>query len=157
MAENKKSFILYADWLEPITKLSNEDAGKLLKCILEFVNNENYDVKDTFRDLFDAICEQIVYEWSKFNPKTKKYHWNYQDGISPENRIIRNSQKMQFWRNAVFNRDGYKCQKCNQIGGELNAHHIKRFAKYPELRFDVSNGITLCVNCHINEHKNGKL
>ena len=60
---------------------------------------------------------------------------------------------MKAWRKAVFERDSYKCQKCGKIGGKLNAHHIKPFSLYPDLRFDIDNGITLCKECHIELHK----
>lgn len=52
------------------------------------------------------------------------------------------------WRTAVYKRDNYTCQMCDVRGGTLNAHHIKGWAKYPHLRFVVSNGITLCEGCH---------
>lgn len=153
MAKDKNGFILYKTWLEPISKLSKSDAGKLFLAILEFVNDIEPKIEESFEDLYLAITEQIVYEWSKFNPKTNKYHWNYKGGITPENHIIRNSKEIKYWRKQVFERDNYTCQHCNQKGGVLNAHHIKQFAHFPELRFEVSNGITLCKECHINEHK----
>ena len=53
------------------------------------------------------------------------------------------------WREAVFKRDDYTCQNCGKRGGKLNADHIKLFALFPELRFKVSNGRTLCnAPCH---------
>jgi len=55
------------------------------------------------------------------------------------------------WRNAVFTRDAYTCQECFQPG-ILNAHHIKSWADNPDLRLDVSNGITLCMTCHAVKH-----
>ena len=61
---------------------------------------------------------------------------------------LRNCLEYRNWRKAVFERDSYTCQECGQVGGKLNADHIKRFAHYPELRFEVSNGRTLCENCH---------
>lgn len=65
----------------------------------------------------------------------------------------RNSPKYREWRTSVFERDCYTCQHCGQVGGELNAHHIKPFAKYKSLRYEISNGITLCIECHRNEHR----
>ena len=68
----------------------------------------------------------------------------------------RNLPEYKQWRLSVFERDDYTCQKCNCRGEKLNAHHIKGFARFPELRYEISNGITLCVGCHKMEHKNGR-
>lgn len=57
------------------------------------------------------------------------------------------------WRTQVFERDEYTCAICGQVGGRLNAHHIKPFKDYPQFRFDVNNGITLCEECHKRVHR----
>lgn len=62
---------------------------------------------------------------------------------------IRNSLVYRVWRKGVFERDNYTCQICGNIGGKLNADHIKRFSDYPNLRLELSNGRTLCVPCHL--------
>lgn len=80
-------------------------------------------------------------------------HYNWKGGIRSTNQKARASAEYNDWRLRVFQRDGFKCQSCEQIGGGLNAHHILSFAKHPLLRFDVSNGITLCKSCHRNLHQ----
>ncbi|MBM4401577.1 MAG: HNH endonuclease [Crenarchaeota archaeon] len=52
------------------------------------------------------------------------------------------------WRIAVFEKDNYTCQECGKRGGELQADHVKPWADYPELRFDLDNGQCLCKGCH---------
>jgi 5-methylcytosine-specific restriction endonuclease McrA len=52
------------------------------------------------------------------------------------------------WRKTVFERDDYTCQHCQQRGGALQAHHIRSWSKYPDLRYEVENGVTLCIACH---------
>ena len=73
---------------------------------------------------------------------------NWKGGVTPINRIIRHSSSFRLWREAVFKRDNWTCQECRRRGGELHPHHIKPFAFFPELRFAINNGVTLCKECH---------
>lgn len=89
------------------------------------------------------------------SPKTPRgaKHYAYSHGKRQRNLDDRRSHLYREWRAAVFERDGYKCQECGDSrGGNLRAHHIQPFAKHPERRFDVANGITLCHPCHELKH-----
>ena len=54
------------------------------------------------------------------------------------------------WRKKVLNRDSYKCQMpgCKRKGRRMQVHHIQKWSTASSLRFEVSNGITLCWDCH---------
>jgi len=82
-------------------------------------------------------------------------HWNWKGGIASENSRMRNSSLRKDWTKAVFKRDHFTCKKCNRHGQktEMVAHHIIPWSKSIDLRFDVSNGITLCRPCHCAFHK----
>lgn len=77
---------------------------------------------------------------------SKNHFWK--GGVTPLIRRLRSSVEYQQWRKAVFERDNYTCVNCGKHGGTLNADHIKPFAHFPELRFDITNGRTLCFPCH---------
>lgn len=80
-------------------------------------------------------------------PRGEKSHL-WKGGISPLNKLIRGSSEYKKWRELVFERDNYTCQNCKIRGGELHPDHIKPFSLFPELRFEISNGRTLCASCH---------
>lgn len=74
---------------------------------------------------------------------------------TPELDRLRRSAAYKQWRSKVFERDSYTCVICGDRNlpgrGEsvvLQADHIKPFAHFPELRFDIDNGRTLCGPCH---------
>ena len=102
---------------------------------------------------------------------------NWKGGISSLNNRVRHCPEMNSWRNQVFQRDGYTCVLCGRkrkVGDRvvLNADH------YPKLYcliieennittfeqalacgelWDIKNGRTLCVECHlptkgVNQH-----
>jgi transposase/5-methylcytosine-specific restriction endonuclease McrA len=70
-----------------------------------------------------------------------------------EPREERKLLEYKLWVEAVFKRDNYTCQKCGKKGKKLEAHHIFNWADYPELRYAIDNGITLCRECHKEFHK----
>ena len=72
----------------------------------------------------------------------------WKGGLTNKNKQIRNSYEYTLWRTSVFERDDFTCVICNVRGGRLQADHIKSFAYHPELRFDINNGRTLCIECH---------
>jgi len=79
---------------------------------------------------------------------TGSRHWNWQGGKTIESIRLRHNAEYKEWRKSVFKRDNYTCQECGERGGYLNADHIKPWCLFPELRFDIDNGKTLCVYCH---------
>lgn len=78
---------------------------------------------------------------------------NWKGGRSAEHERLRKSGRYAAWRVAVFERDNYTCQSCGERSSKgnrivLHADHIKPFALFPDLRFDIDNGRTLCEPCH---------
>ena len=82
--------------------------------------------------------------------KRGKDHYNWKGGITNKYRSIRRQKAYQEWRTAVWKRDNFKCQmpNCKRNSRKLNAHHIIPLKENDSLKYDLKNGITLCVECH---------
>ena len=91
---------------------------------------------------------QHLSELWKDNPN----HNHWVDGKYAERKSKRAKEmgglEHRLWRTSVFQRDNYSCVECGKRGGKLCADHIKPHCLFPELRFDVDNGRTLCEPCH---------
>lgn len=106
----------------------------------------------------------------------------WRGGVSALQRLIRECQNSYDWKKDIFKRDNYTCNECFIRGGYLEAHHIRTFKdifnsfllEYSQFSpiedkevlariaqsykpfWDISNGITLCKDCH-NKTKLGRL
>lgn len=104
----------------------------------------------------------VSYWKGKKNPYfTGENNPRWKGGVYPEQLRIRHSPEMKQWSRDILKRDNYTCVKCGRkrkVGDRvvLEADHIKPFAEYPELRFDLNNGRTLCRECHLKEPTHGK-
>jgi len=79
---------------------------------------------------------------------------NWRGGIDLENKRIRKSIEYEIWRNEIYKKDNWTCRICNKKckSKDIIAHHLKLFSDFPELRFSIENGITLCRGCHKKVH-----
>jgi len=92
-----------------------------------------------------------------------KKHWNWQGGKIILKERLRKTPEYRIWRDKVYHRDHYTCQKCGKKGGKLQVDHypksfalllreekittIKKALSCPKL-WDVSIGRVLCLECH---------
>lgn len=99
--------------------------------------------------------------------QSKEKHSQWKGGITPLYQQIRHHIKARQFTSDCFQRDDYTCQDCGIRGGKLCCHHIKHFSwiieEYNiktleqavdcEELWNINNGMTLCVDCHIFKHK----
>lgn len=61
----------------------------------------------------------------------------------------RNGTRWRKWRTAVLLRARHHCEACGIASFNLEAHHLLSQALFPELKSDISNGMALCLKCHV--------
>lgn len=100
------------------------------------------------KSLKTRFCSQVCVTQADIRTRKGSESHLWKGGITPKNIMIRMSLNYRNWRKAVYARDNFTCQECGTHGVQFHAHHLKSFAEYPELRFAIDNGVTLCVPCH---------
>lgn len=125
--------------------LTDEEVGKVMRDILQYCKTGTQS----------TLCGKAYEAWEylKKCADFQETHPRWRGGLFSDEIAQRRTIRYKEWRNSVFSRDGFVCRICGQYGGHLNAHHIKPFSKFPDLRTTVSNGITLCYECHRKVHR----
>ena len=89
MAENKKSFILYADLIHTVSKLPRDKAGELFLTILRYVNDENPDVDDLLVEVaFEPVRQQLKRDLQKWDDFKKRQSVNGKRGGRPTKALV---------------------------------------------------------------------
>jgi hypothetical protein len=86
MAENKKSFVAYCDWQETFEELSDEEAGKLVKHLFNYVNDKNPETSDKLTKMcFIPIKQSLKRDLKKYEVYIEKQSVNGKKGGRPKN------------------------------------------------------------------------
>lgn len=107
-------------------------------------------ISATTLDVFDLVNRGFLKELG--NQEFLITHWDENNGIAITAKK-RLSYKYRKWRADVLERDGGCCRVCGSKERVMNVHHILPFSTYPEDRYNIVNGLTLCPDCHKALHR----
>lgn len=155
-------------------KLSMREIAKILGVADTFVRYSLYEhdiprrnkswkssYTKTGEIVFCEICKKEIYrkrytlkKYSVFfcSWKCEKEYQSITRSISELGESWRRKSHYRKWRRDVLKRDNYSCKLCCSKN-KLVSHHILEAKEFPEKRYDLNNGITLCKTCHIKVHK----
>lgn len=125
----------------PLATQSEQIKEKYKQTCLERYGVENYSYTQEFKNSISG---------------ENNCNWKGEDAIY--SRKERHTEEYRSWRKAVFSRDLYTCQKCGIKSAKgihsvsLAAHHILNWKTHEDLRYDINNGVTLCIDCHKQFH-----
>lgn len=107
---------------------------------------------DEFKNQNRRQCKPCGY-----NKNSGDSHYKYNQQLTTEERTLRRyglyGQGGYNWTLEVYKKDHYRCTCCGNKPRSLNAHHLDGYNWCKEKRFDVENGVTLCMICHKAFHK----
>jgi len=120
MAENKKAFVAYCDWLESFEELTDEEAGKLAKHLFRYVNDLNPEAPDRMTKMcFIPIKQSLKRDLLKYEERAERARINGLKGGRPKTQktqsVISEPKKADRDTVTVTDRDSVKV--INKKGG----------------------------------------
>lgn len=133
------------DWLSETNTGENHNRYNKKEYTCDYCG-KNFKMIPSHRQGEHKFCDQ------ECSAKWRSANWRGEDNPLYEggsNEGFTNSEREQ-----IFERDDYTCQDCgDDSGGNLNAHHIIPASEEPKKQHDISNGVTLCLECHADRHE----
>lgn len=132
MAENKKSIIIYADWMEQFTSLTDEEAGKLIKHFFRYVNDLNPEAPDRLTEmLFIPIKQSLKRDLKKWEAILEDRSYNGRIG------------NLKRWNIDLYNK---------VISGEMKIEEGEKIAKHRKTSLPDSTQSTPIANIAVNDN-----
>ena len=95
-------------------------------------------------------CRGIGYRSNK-NPNWNGGHRSGRKGYKRD--VDMGTKRYRDWKDAVKERDNHTCKLCGTRDMPYSiAHHILSYNTNPELRYAITNGVTVCASCHSMVH-----
>lgn len=147
-----KTYICKACGIEAYCRYNSKNIYCSRKCSavdMSDIKREQYKTDEAIRK---KLSKTWIKKGEKLSPDTQfkkgfsNLNWN--NGSSFERQGFGNAKYMA-WRKQVIERDGNICQVCQEETDKIETDHIKPWAIYPELRFEVDNGQVICRPCHL--------
>lgn len=134
-------------------KVSDLPPNSSVKVVIEcdickeqkYVRYSNYTAHNHNGKCYCVKCSNKL-----FNTGENNINWKYTKTDEERKKKRTSSFDIEFKR-KVLKRDKYKCCCCNK-NKKLVVHHLDGYDNFKELRYEVSNGITMCEDCHDNFH-----
>lgn len=137
---------------ETLLIMSKAQKGKKHHWGFAFFTGKKH-TRETCKKMSDVHLGKIASETTKEKMRVcrgeEHHRW-----IKDRTKLVTNEKKhlcsrYKEWMKSVRDRDKWTCRIAdNNCKGRLETHHILRWSKFPELRYEVNNGITLCAFHH---------
>lgn len=124
-----------------------EALSRRVKFRCDYCGAEGSDRPSHYRRKRRHFCRQRCYSLFREEKLPPQEQFGWKGGITKQTQMGRGTKEYKEWRWSVISRDNFSCLWCG-AKEKLEADHIKRWSECKELRYEVSNGRTLCMMCH---------
>ena len=141
-------------------KHTDEQKRKCSESLKEFLkNNPRKPITEEVRKKMRVAKLGKKMPWNKGEhcKGEKNWQWIKNRTLLKDDHKTRGGQLHREWSKTVKHRDGWKCKTPdNQCKGKIISHHILVWRDYPDSRYDVNNGISLCHFHHPHKAEDEK-